>query len=71
MGRIEVVYGKNDFYGYHDRNERGVITTADENEKLYCFSADYGEGDLCVFTKYKGVDVHGLWLDMSLFNFGT
>ena len=71
MGRIEVVYGKNDFYGYHDRNERGVITTADENEKLYCFSADYGEGQLYVFTKHKGVIVHDLWYDMSLHGFGS
>ena len=71
MGRVEVVYGDNDYYGYHDENKRGVITTADEHEKLYCFTTDYGEGELYVFTKYKGVNVGGLWLDISLSNFGT
>ena len=70
MGRIEVVYGEHDAYGYHDENKRGVITTVDEHEKLYCFTGDYGEGSLYVFTKYKGVIVHDLWYDMSLSNFG-
>ena len=71
MGRVEVVYGKNDAYGYHNENKNGIITTADEHEKLYCFTGDYGEGMLYVFTKYKGVTVAGLWTDMRLQNFGA
>ena len=70
MGRIEVVYGEHDFYGYHDKGEHGIITTVNPEAKLYAFTDNYGSSTLYVFAKYEGKVLNDRWLDIILSGFG-